>query len=265
MRKDTEARMREREYFRRLRLFPGAWTVLRLDGRGFARFTAGRFDKPFDIRLRDLMTAAARSVMEEFQGLYAVTHSDEISVVFPPKWNMFDRRLEKLVSISAGLASAIFTQACGEAAHFDSRAWQGVSEQDVVDYIRWRQEEAAHCALHSWCYWTLRQNGMDSEAVVQALRGQGKAFQNELLFQHGINFNDLPAWQRRGVGLYWESYQKAGFDPLRGEPVTAERRRIRIDAELPMAEAYEEFVRRLLCVGVSTARKMHPDRSNEKF
>jgi hypothetical protein len=51
----------------------------------------------------------------------------------------------------------------------------------------------------------------------------------------------------------------------RRKPVTAERPRIRIDAELPMAEAYEEFVRRLLCAGVSTVRKMHPNRRNEKF
>jgi tRNA(His) 5'-end guanylyltransferase len=96
---------------------------------------------------------------------------------------------------------------------------------------------------------------MDTEAAVLALRGQDKASQNELLFQHGINFNDLPAWQRRGVGLYWESYRKPGFDPLRAEPVMAERRRIRIDAELPMAEAYEDLVRRLLCTGVSNNGK----------
>lgn len=110
MGKDTETRMRELEYFRGLRLVPGAWTNMQLNGRGFTRFTAGRFDKPFDIRLRDFMTGAARSVMEEFQGLYAVTHSDEIPIMFPPKWDMFDRRLEKLVSISAGLASASFAK-----------------------------------------------------------------------------------------------------------------------------------------------------------
>jgi tRNA(His) 5'-end guanylyltransferase len=27
------------------------------------------------------------------------------------------------------------------------------------------------------------------------------AEKNELLFQYGINFNDLPAWQKRGAGI----------------------------------------------------------------
>jgi len=27
------------------------------------------------------------------------------------------------------------------------------------------------------------------------------AGKNELLFQHGVNFNDLPLWQKRGIGL----------------------------------------------------------------
>jgi tRNA(His) 5'-end guanylyltransferase len=47
-------------------------------------------------------------------------------------------------------------------------------------------------------------------APSRCARGDGK---NELLFQHGINFNDLPTWQRRGVGLYWQEYRIAGYDP----------------------------------------------------
>ena len=34
-----------------------------------------------------------------------------------------------------------------------------------------------------------------------------------------INFNDLPLWQRRGIGLYWQSYQKTGTNPLTQEAV----------------------------------------------
>lgn len=47
---DLDTRMREREYFHGLRLLPGAWAIVRVDGRTFSRFTADRFAKPFDPR-----------------------------------------------------------------------------------------------------------------------------------------------------------------------------------------------------------------------
>lgn len=72
------------------------------------------------------------------------------------------------------------------------------------------------------------------------------AFKNELLFQRGINFNDLPLWQRRGTGIYWETYEKKGYDPIRQVEVTTTRRRIKIDEELRMKEAYAEFIGAIL-------------------
>ena len=66
---------------------------------------------------------------------------------------------------------------------------------------------------------------------------------NELLFQYGINFNDLPNWQKRGVGLYWKEYDKPSVNPITNEEVTARRRRIRTDFDLPMKGQYGEFVR----------------------
>jgi tRNA(His) guanylyltransferase len=128
-------------------------------GRGFGRFTAARFEKPFDPRLRDLMCVAARALLINFNALYAYTMSDEISLLLPPRWDLFGRVVEKIVSISFGLASAAFTQAYGEPAHFDIRIWLGVNEEAVIDYFRWRQSDAGRNALHSWCYWTLRKSG----------------------------------------------------------------------------------------------------------
>ncbi|HSV14841.1 MAG TPA: hypothetical protein VLI90_11310, partial [Tepidisphaeraceae bacterium] len=55
-------------------------------------------------------------------------------------------------------------------------------------------------------------------------------------------FNDLPSWQKRGAGLYWEAYDKEGFNPQTGQNVRAIRRRIKRDIELPMKEAYSEFI-----------------------
>ena len=65
-------------------------------------------------------------------------------------------------------------------------------------------------------------------------------------FSDGINFNDLPSWQKRGVGLYWEAYEKQGRNPLTNETVTALRRRIKIELALPMKDAYGNFLLNLI-------------------
>ncbi len=66
---------------------------------------------------------------------------------------------------------------------------------------------------------------------------------NEFLFSKGgINFNDLPRWQKRGIGLYWQSVEKAAVDGKTGKPVTARRRQIKIDHDLPMRDAFSAFV-----------------------
>src|SRR6185503_15900151 len=114
---DFEERMRALEYFHSLRLLPGTWPIIRVDGRGFSRFTEPRFDKPYDIRFRDMMVKTAQALLKELQGIYVYTESDEISILFPPQWSLFDRELEKAVSVSAGIASSAFTLACGESAH----------------------------------------------------------------------------------------------------------------------------------------------------
>lgn len=241
-----EALQRSREWFHGLRLLPGAWPVVRVDGRSFTRFTEARFEKPFDERFSAHMVAAAEALVVELDGVYAFTESDEISVMLSPRWDLFDRSVEKLVSISAGIASAAFTSACGEPAHFDSRVWLGTAASDVVDYFSWRQSDAARCALNGWCYWTLRNTGETSTAVTRRLERTTVADKNELLFQHGINFNEVPLWQRRGIGVLWETYLKDGFNPVTDQAVQVERRRLRVDRELPMKEDYRSFVGRLM-------------------
>ncbi|WP_375761210.1 hypothetical protein [Corallococcus exercitus] len=72
------------------------------------------------------------------------------------------------------------------------------------------------------------------------------AQKNELLFQRGVNFNDLPNWQKRGTGLYRETYAKEARDPRTGETVLAECRRLKVDYELPMKDAYDAFILSLL-------------------
>ncbi len=115
-----------------------------------------------------------------------------------------------------------------------------------MDYFRWRHEDAHRNALSAHCYWRLRSEGISARDATRELDGLGVSDKNELLFQRGINFNDLPAWHRRGVGLYWETYEKAGRNPKSGEASSVVRRRIKVDAELPMGDEYGEFVRNLM-------------------
>jgi len=63
-----------------------------------------------------------------------------------------------------------------------------------------------------------------------------------LLFQKGTNFNDIEAWQKRGVGMYWETYEKKAFNPKTGEEVLATRRRLKVNYELPYGDEYGEFI-----------------------
>jgi tRNA(His) guanylyltransferase len=249
------ASQREREWFHGLTVPPGLWTVIRVDGRGFSRLTEEHFAKPYDERMREHMTAAATALMTEFGAVYGCTHSDEISVVLPPSSGLFGRGLEKLVSVSAGISSAAFTAAAGLAGHFDSRAWIGATAADVVDYFSWRQSDATRSALSTWCYWTMRQAGRTARQATAALNRTGTSEQNELLYQHGINFNDVPAWQRRGTGLYWETYRKAGHDPRDGTEALATRRRLRADDEIPIKDDYRAMVADLLAAAVSADRR----------
>ena len=106
-----EKRMRQLEYFHSLRLLPRTYTVIRADGRSFSKLTSSNFDKPFGLKFHELMVENSTALLLELDGIYAYTESDEISVLFPPDWDLFDRSLEKIVSISASIASATFTRA----------------------------------------------------------------------------------------------------------------------------------------------------------
>ncbi|HEY7313589.1 MAG TPA: tRNA(His) guanylyltransferase Thg1 family protein [Gemmataceae bacterium] len=240
--------MRALEVFHSIRLLPGAWIILRLDGRGFSRFTESRCEKPFDLQFHGWMVHTARAVLEDLQGLYAYTESDEISILLAREWALFDRELEKLVSLSAGTASAAFSLDCGARVQFDSRALLCAEDEQVLDYFRWRQTDASRCALNGWCYWTLRKAGKSVTEATRELQGKGVAFKNELLFQQGINFNDLPLWQRRGSGLHWEVYERESYNPKLNQKVMATRRRIKLDEELPLGEEYAALIERLLRV-----------------
>ena len=242
---DLDKRMRVYETAADMCVLPGMFMVARIDGRSFTRLTKDvcRYETPFDKRFRDLMVATSQSLMTcGFKVLYAYTESDEISLLFGPDERIFGRKLRKYNSTLAGEASAQFSVRLGRAASFDCRISQLPSVDLVIDYFCWRSQDASRNALNSWAYWTLRKQGLNEREATRRLLGRSVSEKNELLYQLGINFNDIPNWQKRGVGLYWEFYDKKARNPVTTEAVVTRRRRIRTNYDLPMKREYSAFV-----------------------
>lgn len=86
-----------------------------------------------------------------FRIIYGYTQSDEISLLFHPSYQTFGRKLRKLNSILAGEARAKFSILLGDIAAFDCRISQLPQIGDVVDYFRWRSEDAHRNALNGHC------------------------------------------------------------------------------------------------------------------
>ena len=247
---ELDDRMRIYETAHDLCVLPGLYMVARLDGRSFTRLTkeVHQFEAPFDIRFRDMMLATAEHLMSGcgFSFLYGYTQSDEISLLYAQDDNSFQRKLRKLISVLSGEASAKFSLLLEAVAAFDCRISELPSVDLVVDYFRWRNEDAHRNALNAHGYRLLRKQGKSVGEATAAMSGLSVAQKNELLFQNGVNFNDLPLWQKRGSGLYWEEYERPAENPVTGEKVTARRRRVRRDLELPMKDDYSAFLRNLL-------------------
>jgi tRNA(His) 5'-end guanylyltransferase len=246
---ELEAKMRVFETAHDYCVLPQIYMVARLDGRSFTRLTKEvyHFASPFDEKFRDLMLATVEHLMNcGFKVLYGYTQSDEISLLFSLEEQTFGRKLRKYNSILAGEASARFSLLLGGIATFDCRICQLPNKELLLDYFSWRSEDTHRNALNSHCYWLLRNQGKPGELAARTLSGMSVAEKNELLFQAGLNFNDLPNWQKRGVGLVWENYQKAGTNPQTGAEVLVIRKRLKTLLDLPMKEDYRSFLNSLL-------------------
>ncbi len=150
-------RMKGYEQASRLSLPCRMPVILRIDGKAFHTYTRG-CDRPFDQALGDVMVTTTKCLVETIQGtMLGYTQSDEISLLLhgykkfdSQPW--FDNQLQKMVSVAAGCASAVFTAESYKIwagrekegirpAIFDCRAFV-VPEADVCNYFLWRQQDA---------------------------------------------------------------------------------------------------------------------------
>ena len=242
---DLDAKMRVYEQSLDQMLLPELYLVARLDGNRFTRLTKEicSFEAPFDTLFRDMMIETVKSLMTYgFRVIYGFTESDEISLLFHPDEDTFGRKVRKYNSLLAGVASAAFSMQLGQQAIFDCRMVPLPTIERVQDYFLWRQEDAHRNSLNAHCYWMLRKQGKSVAEATKLLEGQSVSYKNELLFQNGINFDKLPCWQKRGIGVYWEPVEKQGFNSITGKTETATRRTLKVDQELPLREEYAKFI-----------------------
>jgi tRNA(His) 5'-end guanylyltransferase len=226
-------------------VLPNMFLVARIDGRSFTKLTkeVHKFDAPFDEKFRDYMVETVKHLMNcGFNVIYGFTESDEISLLFNFNETTFSRKTRKYNSILAGEASAKFSTLLGSIGAFDCRLSELPNKQLVIDYFRWRNEDAHRNALNAHCYWRLRDDKFSQSQATKQIEGLSIAKKNELLFQYGINFNELPNWQKRGVGVYWREIEKQGFNPKNDQIVITKRKELFADFELPMKDNYNDFI-----------------------
>lgn len=149
------------------------------------------------------MDGAARALCENIEGAqFAFVQSDEISVLLtdfasPQTEAWFDGSVQKMVSISASLATAHFNRARGQRAGgaeklacFDSRVFTIPDPVEVENYFIWRQGDATRNSI-----------SMTAQAHFShaRLQGMGTDQMQEMLWQEkNLNWNDLPGGFKRG-------------------------------------------------------------------
>ncbi len=242
---DLDAKMRCYEQSIDQHVLSDMYLVARLDGRSFSRLTKEicDFEAPFDERFRDMMVNTVKALMDcGFRVVYGFTESDEISLLFHTDEDTFGRKVRKFNSILAGTASAAFSLQLGQVAALDCRLVPLPNLERVQDYFLWRQEDAHRNALNAHCYWMLRKEGMSVKDATEMLEGKSVSFKNELLFSRGINFDKLPSWQKRGIGVYWEDIEKTGYNPITKQEVKTVRKALSVNYELPLGEEYAKYV-----------------------
>lgn len=156
---------------------PNTWIVVRVDGKGFHKFSeAHGFEKPNDKRSLDLMTRAASSVMEEFKEIIiSYGQSDEYSFVFKKDTNVYKRRASKLMTNVCSLFSSSFVYFWPEyfkdvplqyPPAFDARVVLYPTDTNLRDYLSWRQADCHINNLYNTTFWCLRNKGGMSNSEV---------------------------------------------------------------------------------------------------
>lgn len=208
--------------------------IVRIDGAHFHTYTRGA-DKPFDETLAKAFWETCKYLAKNIMGCKLVYHqSDEISLLLTnydklSTQSWFDNNLQKIASVSASMATAKFNEVMRsinpdkELATFDARAFV-VPRDEVANYFTWRQQDASKNSI------SMVAQANYSHRELQGL--DGKTMQDKLMLEKGINWNNLPVWQKRGICIKKEYFERNG----------ALRSRWEEDHETPIFTSNREYI-----------------------
>jgi len=196
---DRMKRYEKREAGRRL--MPLVPACVRIDGKRFSRWTNG-LARPYDERLSRAMIETTKRLVDETGAVIGYTQSDEISLVLftsDPKQQLFlDGRLQKLASILASMTTAFFNAEVAQRiperrdrpAIFDARVWSVPNRDEAANTLLWRERDATKNSLSM----AAREHYSHGE-----LMNRDGAQLHDLLHAVGVNWNDYPAFFKRGT------------------------------------------------------------------
>lgn len=239
--------------------------IVRIDGKSFHTYTKG-FQKPFDEVLIKTMQETAKYLCENIQGCgLAYMQSDEISLLLidyqrfeTSAW--FDYEVQKMCSIAASMATMSFNRVFSEVisdftcndvklldryieaarsgAMFDARVFN-IPREEATNYFYWRQLDASRNSIQMVGQANFSQRELQSKSCNE--------IQDMLMTRKGINWNDLPTYQKRGSCVLKEDYIDA---TLRSGGAETVRSRWVIDKDIPIFKGDgREYIERLINVG----------------
>jgi tRNA(His) guanylyltransferase len=206
-------RMKSYEDVSRLHLPRRLPVIIRLDGKAFHTYTRG-LPRPYCQSLMTAMDEVARTLCNQVQNtVMAYTQSDEISLLLVDYKDIkttawFDSNLQKMASVSAGIASSKLTALSPtifgglrdslKEAVFDSRVFI-LPPHEVNNYFIWRQQD-----------WNRNSLAMLAQSMFshKELQGKGRAEQHEMCFQKGTNWANLSSHIKDGRVLVKREVEK---------------------------------------------------------
>lgn len=200
-------------------VIPSTYLVVRIDGKGFHKFSAlHSFRKPNDPLALELMNEAARHVMRSLKGQIALAfgESDEYSFLLRKSSTLYNRRNSKITTHIVSLFTSAYVwnwntyfpnRPLQVPPSFDGRMVVYPNEAVVRDYFSWRQADTHINNLYNTTFWALvLQGGRTEQEATKELEGTVSSDKHEILHSlFGINYDQLEPIFRKGTTLVWTS------------------------------------------------------------